>query len=299
MPRTDVVEEWPQREQVELTTAVAALALFYLTFHISSRLHAVVRDAVAKHSSDKGNNSRGGDQKNADDDAAVVVVAGMVFEWRRRAVALVAHLISTAFNVYLCWFDQTGRADLVTGYSRVAHVAFVFGAAMYIVDTALIVAHPRKGRRTRIVWVVHHVVAITFLLMMRHYRMGSFPAACFMISSATHIPSNLRWFEQTASGLKCTRRDKVIGWVNMVTFFVAAVLPIPYMFVAIAEQKRISIRSLLLDGEFEHIHRKCIAGSALIYVPHVLLFVRIAHREIGRIGKAPYVPSRRRGAKTD
>ena len=213
------------------------------------------------------------------------------FESRRRSMVILWHTFSAAANAYIIFLDEEVHLDLVRGYSRFAHLTFCFGAVTYGIDTVLMAVHPRKTRLTKSVWLVHHVISVALLLLLMHVRMGGFPAACFMISSATHVTSNARWFLQTRSGLKCTPADKALGLVNLVNFFMTAVLPIPFMLSRITDQASITYAELW-DGSFRYMHRKCIGGTLLIYVPHVLLFVHMTHREAARLFRAPYAPKR-------
>lgn len=221
------------------------------------------------------------------------------FEWQRRKVGLWSHLALFLLNVYVMWFDRNVRSpppgrDLTTVYSAVSHAGYLVAAGVYLFDTFALVLHPRKSARTKAVWAVHHAGSLFLLGLIMRVRMGSFPAACFMVSSATHVTCNLRWFHQTVTGRKGTPADKALGLLNAALFFAVAVAPIPYMFARVAADKRIGVAELLLSGDARHIRRKCVAGTLAIFVPHVLLFFRIARKELARLGEAPYVPKRAR-----
>lgn len=226
--------------------------------------------------------------------------APWTFEWRRRAVGVWSHAALFGANVWVLWYDEAvlrpaeGR-DIVTAYSPVSHAAFLVAAAVYAFDTGALLWHPRKSGRTKAVWTVHHLGSLFFLALITRVRMGSFPAACFMVSSATHVTCNLRWFVQTAGGRKNTPADKALGVLNAALFFLVAVAPIPFMFWRVSEAKGVPLAELLLSGDFRHIHRKCVAGTLAIYVPHVLLFFRIAAKEAARLGRPSFVPKRARG----
>lgn len=214
------------------------------------------------------------------------------WEWRRRWFGLLAHTALSAANLgVIASADPKGQSDLTTAYTRDSHIGFVFAGAMYGVDTAMLVLHPRKSAKTKAVWAAHHAGSMALLVAITRVRQGSFPAACFMVSSATHTTCNVRWMLQTVTGRKGSPADKLLGALNAALFFAVAVAPVPYMFWLIAQQKGMRTADLF-GGDWVHVRRKCLAGTLAIFVPHVALWVRIVAKEAGRALRPEHVPKR-------
>lgn len=187
------------------------------------------------------------------------------FDWDRRAINLVFQVIQTLFNGYLLMFDEAATADVLYGYSVVAHYGFLIIIAFYIYDSFGVVMHPLPS--SAFVWITHHFISVALLVYDAAYmRCSAFPAATFLISAAGHIPNELRWFLAVSN----QRRVSIINVTHvlcMVVVFITCGIPPLVLIIKAARQLEIAV----LDVVFKRMRVYCISVSLLIYIPHVIL----------------------------
>eukprot|EP01104_Vermistella_antarctica_P013623 TRINITY_DN4156_c0_g1_i2.p1 TRINITY_DN4156_c0_g1~~TRINITY_DN4156_c0_g1_i2.p1 ORF type:complete len:316 (+),score=43.29 TRINITY_DN4156_c0_g1_i2:135-1082(+) len=191
------------------------------------------------------------------------------YEWKRRFVGCVIHTFQMLFSLYLMMWDQASFQDVLFGYSPTARYAFLFSFVTYAFDISLLVLHPKRTPRRiigNVVWSVHHVVAMALLSLLMVCEKGSFVASCFMISSFAHVTNNLRWLERYLNSPR-TSRFWYLSLANLVSYFLTAIVPIPYMFYLVSVQTHKDFADIF--GTY--IPWKCLFGTILIYLPHVIL----------------------------
>lgn len=195
------------------------------------------------------------------------------FDWDRRVINLSSQVIQLIFNSYLILFDRNTRKDYLYGYSPIAHIGFLIIIAFYIHDSTGIVMHPSPSSRS-VPWLIHHFIAASLLLwVVSCKRSFAFPCAIFLVSSASHIPNELRWFIAATNVRNQALINTVLVLCFTVTFFACGVPPL-YLLYRCAFQFGTSVHNLI----FFHMRIYCIFVFFLIYVPHVCLVFHQLHR---------------------
>lgn len=185
-------------------------------------------------------------------------------------------------NLYIIFFDEVSRADIVNGYSLIGDVNVSLFATYYVIDIVLFLQHPRKSLQWRIGWCIHHLLAISLIYGIMKIQRGSFVGACFGISATSHLPNNIRWFIGKCH-VKQSLAYKICGLIFLSFFFVTCIFPIPYLFWILAEQNQIS----LYEAVFHTLARICVVSTLLVFIPHVIIFIVIVMREIQSWGLPP------------
>lgn len=204
------------------------------------------------------------------------------FDWDRRALNLLFQLAQAPFNLYLLLLDPRPTADVIYGYSRVAHLGFLVVLAFYLYDAIGLVMHPAPPSNAPL-WLFHHAVAAGLLLWDVAYRRSSaFPAAAFLLSAAAHIPNELRWL-CTAMNVADQRLLKAVHLLSVLLAFLTCALPPPFLLFKCAQQLQISVRHLLTT----RMRPQCSFVFALVYVPHIVLIFYQACRAYKAWGMPP------------
>lgn len=184
------------------------------------------------------------------------------FDWEARVVNSIVQFLQTCFNLYILFWDGKVAEDYVRSYSETFHIGAVVIAAFYMYDAAVLTVNPKSSLIS--MWLTHHMLCIALLTFNFDYRAGAFPSSSFLISSAGHVPAELRWLAYHANyeSILLFNLLHVACFVCMTASHVAA--PI-YMMYSISAQRGLSLRELL----FDLMHWPCLVGSAIILIPHV------------------------------
>ncbi|KAJ8907878.1 hypothetical protein NDN08_007982 [Rhodosorus marinus] len=191
--------------------------------------------------------------------------------WNCYIVNIAFHLLQAAFNVYILFFNDEVKKDYVFAYPEIYyHVSLVI-IGYYMYDSAALVAIPSFMSRDR--WLFHHFVTCLLLITGCQRRQGAFPSSIFLISACVYLPAGMRWLT-SKSGLLTVKTINMWNVAIALICFVAQILPPIYMVLAIAWQRHLTVYSTL----FEFMRWQCIAGSLLVYIPHVALQVYFVKR---------------------
>lgn len=189
------------------------------------------------------------------------------FDWNQRLVNLICQCLMLPFNVYILFFDKSVSQNALYGYSSTAHIGFVLTIAFYLYDSYLYLRHPKIRLCSRAQWFSHHVLTISLLLWnTSSKKISAFPAATFLISSAGHIPNEIRWLA-VKNGILAPWFYNVLNILCNLLLFWTCIVPPPYMMRTVANHLETDTMGMLRRV----MKWSCILGTLAVYVPHCLL----------------------------
>lgn len=214
--------------------------------------------------------------------------------FRAKAIAFCWQIASFLFGVYIIFYDESAKADVIYGYSEAAMVYMELEIAYLLYDSRneyiklrLLQEEQQKcgggNKKGNKLWDIllmstHHLVTLLVLCVPYIRGMGHFFVGNMAMGSSAAVLVHMRWF-MWKLGMENTFRYLVVGSFMIGVWFLFRLCLFPmYGILAFARQRDITLWDVPL-----HISPWCSIGTLSFFILNVYWFWRMCRSAIVRM----------------